>query len=582
MVDTISLTHTFRLPDELQNEALRLLAASRQTTNLVIEGLWDRLDEFKGGENQAWKQVTGMMAPPHAHGCRQWRCEAETAGRILRSQASRKAVFEQIQPVLADGLIFPSDGKRKARKNRQEMVARLDQLRADLSDDAEKKAVMLNLAEQACNFYIENGHFPHNYFEMQPVPLLKAGMLTYAGDDGGKKGQTYRYAILETHLELQLRTPDENGKWRWLEPMTMPLPEETLAFVKNSQRLCAPSLRAVDLPDGHRVAYLDIIVERAPANQPGWDHQENVLGFDWGVRKLLTVTILSPDGDQISRPHFLNTGGFDGKQARLRRQIDSLKAKRDRLPQKSARRKAVQREIDLGWNAYQQRNRALAHFCPAHFCAHYLLMLAKVYGCHAIAGEWLATLKTVGRGKYTTSRWRNWRNNTTIRSAITTLLKYKGQLAGVKLRFEQPRHTSHTCPHCGAHANTYTSPEHRAVNDWGAWLKCAACGWNGSRDYAASINIARLAVAFFKSRKENPNKKSYAGFRIDSPNIKPASYIGAGTALPFVPSDSRKKVLVSLPSRRNRNGVKNRQYFAGWAKSVTMSPILPTPPPVYI
>ena len=60
-----------------------------------------------------------------------------------------------------------------------------------------------------------------------------------------------------------------------------------------------------------------------------------MLGFDWGVRSLITVSILEkPEGDepyrQVSRPVFLDTGGIDGRQARLRREIDRLKACRER------------------------------------------------------------------------------------------------------------------------------------------------------------------------------------------------------------------------------------------------------------
>jgi len=80
------LTHTLRLPDEQQAQALRWLAFSRNTVNTVLTSLWPHLDEFSGGKHQAWKQVLSLLAAPHQNGSRQWRCEAETAGRILRAQ----------------------------------------------------------------------------------------------------------------------------------------------------------------------------------------------------------------------------------------------------------------------------------------------------------------------------------------------------------------------------------------------------------------------------------------------------------------------------------------------------------------
>src|SRR2546427_499274 len=67
-----------------------------------------------------------------------------------------------------------------------------------------------SLIEQACNFYLQNGCFPDTYEEMQGVPLLKAGLLPYAGDDGHRMGQTYRlsFDLDQKTLTLALRTPD--------------------------------------------------------------------------------------------------------------------------------------------------------------------------------------------------------------------------------------------------------------------------------------------------------------------------------------------------------------------------------------
>ncbi len=82
---TQTLSYPLRLPDTAQAEALRLLDVSREVINIVITSLWDRLDEFGTRTNTyAYKQVEAMIAPPVIHGHRQWRCEAEQAGRILR------------------------------------------------------------------------------------------------------------------------------------------------------------------------------------------------------------------------------------------------------------------------------------------------------------------------------------------------------------------------------------------------------------------------------------------------------------------------------------------------------------------
>ena len=63
-----------------------------------------------------------------------------------------------------------------------------------------------------------------------------------------------------------------------------------------------------------------------------------MLGADWGVHTLLTATAVD-NATNNRQPFFLDTGGFDGRQARTRRQIDQLKQKgatyeheRDALP----------------------------------------------------------------------------------------------------------------------------------------------------------------------------------------------------------------------------------------------------------
>ena len=85
------LTYDVRLPDEAQADALRLLDASRAMVNAALAILWPHLDEFATERSgPAWKQVGRYIASPSPHGDRQWRCESEVVGRILRAQAERK------------------------------------------------------------------------------------------------------------------------------------------------------------------------------------------------------------------------------------------------------------------------------------------------------------------------------------------------------------------------------------------------------------------------------------------------------------------------------------------------------------
>jgi putative transposase len=106
--------------------------------------------------------VEEMMAAPRKHGHRQWRCEAEQAGRILRGQAERKQQFAVILPLLEHGMILPATDKRRTGKHLKAIKQAVAELREAASDGG--SAVELqSLIEQACNFYLHNGCFPATY-----------------------------------------------------------------------------------------------------------------------------------------------------------------------------------------------------------------------------------------------------------------------------------------------------------------------------------------------------------------------------------------------------------------------------------
>ena len=431
------LTYDVRLPDEAQADALRLLDASKAIVNQALTLLWPDLDEF-GRERvgPAWKQVGKYMGSPQYHGDRQWRCESETVGRILRQQAERKKAFELVQPILSDGFIRPKTEKRPAGKNRPAIKEAVTTLQKSLEENETSFVALQNVIEQACNFFFQQDRFPASYEQLQPLPLLKVGMLTYAGDDGREKGQAYRLALdVDAGMaRFRFRYPDEAGIWHWRKVDTIiPLPD-CLKERLDDGELMAPTLREERRADGERFAVLDFIVEVEKEALPAWESVERVLGADWGVHTLLTATAVDEHNEQVGRPMFLNTGGFDGRQARTRRQIDELKKKaatseqeRDVLPPDHPKRAwfnqrlaLYRREVDRCWRKYEQRNRALAHLA-----SNVLLLLCQVHGCSLLSMESLKTLKTTGRGKGVRGRWRNYRNNATIRGEIWRLLRYK-------------------------------------------------------------------------------------------------------------------------------------------------------------
>jgi putative transposase len=558
------LSYDLRLPDEAQADALRLLDASRQVVNAALVVLWPRLDEFMGDQTgPAWKQVVAMMDSPDRHGDRQWRCEAETVGRLLRGHGERKQVFQLIRPILTDGFIHPKSEKRPAGKNRNVIKESITALQKTLAADEAAFVPLQNVVEQCCNVFLTTGVFPATYEELQPVPLLKVGMLTYAGDDGPRLGQSYRLSLdLEAGTaQLFFRFPDETGIWQWRKtPTLLALPPIVQDRLKQGGRL-APTLREHMRPDGSRIAVLDFIVQVPKAPLPDWETMERLIGFDWGVHGLITAVVLDAQGNQVSRPFFLQTGGIDGHQARTRRQIDQLKARRETFAADDPRRLFYEQQIGRCWRIYQARNRELAHLA-----ANILLLLATVFGCRLICGESLKTLKSTGRGRGVRGKWRNWRNNTTIRSEIWRILRYKSHLLGIRFRSEQPRGTSHTCPRCAQPANTYRSPrlEHRSDPiKWGRWLFCEHCSYSADRDYAAAVNIARLGVAYLTHIRAT--NKAHA-FSVTDASVKPSPYIAGGAVL-----------LLPSPTRASRSHPGGTISYPGWHSSVVLCSSYATP-----
>src|SRR5215471_10431333 len=300
------LSYNLRLPDAVQAAALRLLDVSREIINATVAALWDRLDEFGERETRyAYKQVMVMMDSPAFHGDRQWRGLAEQAGRILRGQAERKKQFSLILPLLEQGMLLPKTENKRVGKNRTAIKAALAAVREEDSDGG-SAVDRPRLIEQACNFYLKNGCFPDTYEEMQAVPVQKVGILPFAGDDGGERGQAHRL-----RLDLQgrccyvaLRAPDQVGSWStsWTEPqLRMPLPPPVLERLQAGEEL-APTLREIAEPDGTRYAVLDLMVEIPVARLPDPQRVRRVLGWDWGVRTLLTATVLDLSGKRLSPP----------------------------------------------------------------------------------------------------------------------------------------------------------------------------------------------------------------------------------------------------------------------------------------
>lgn len=155
------LTYDGRLPDEAQADALRLLDASRSVVTQALEILWPHLDAFgERAAGPAWKQVGTYIGSPQPHGDRQWRCESEVVGRLLRQQAERKKAFELVAPILSDGFIRPKTERKPAGKHRPAIKEAITTLQKSLEEDDTSFVALQNVVEQACTFFFQQDRFP--------------------------------------------------------------------------------------------------------------------------------------------------------------------------------------------------------------------------------------------------------------------------------------------------------------------------------------------------------------------------------------------------------------------------------------
>ncbi|MGB9886502.1 MAG: RNA-guided endonuclease InsQ/TnpB family protein [Moorellales bacterium] len=254
-------------------------------------------------------------------------------------------------------------------------------------------------------------------------------------------------------------------------------------------------------PDGELIALLDVKVE-VPEEEPSGDPGRG-LAVDWGLKKLVTCTVVSKEG-QLTPPFFVFWKRLKAKLFRIREDIKRLQELRDRHESGSAEWKAYNRRIAAAWQKYHRVQHALAHAVST-----VLVLLARVFGCRRIFVEWLITL----RGKKGRSRDLNWWLTTAVRGLLFRLLKYKAKLLGMRVFMVPPGGTSQVCPRCLGTGKHVISPKDKTEKDSGSWFVCPSCGWQADRDYAGSLNIARV------------------GFNL----ARPLSYMVGGAAEPFPP-----------------------------------------------
>lgn len=457
-----TLSYPIPLRCEHQEKIVRLLKLVQKVGQRRMRQAYKKeiLDALKEKGKKAYKILEPLLEVKARKKLtsRLHRGVLEVVGRTLRSINQRRELFEELKSVSED----PEKWDYRKLIKAKGVYAKAEYVK--------------NLAEQTINFKKKNEKLPEDFMELQGRPKMHNAMISYAPDDG----QAIQIAREGKSLKIKLKVPQiveagEKQKWEWIE-LKVPLPE----FLEEKKAV-SPDLRLANI-HGDWVPVLDYKVEVEVGKK---QKSKYFLTVDWGTRKLITVCVFDKEGNQVSVPIFLQFDPLLGKLLRIRKEIDSLKSKRDKLNKKSTHWYKYNREIAKRWRKFRAINKALSHLA-----ANVIVLIAQIYGCESIHVEWLKGLKSKNF-----SHLLNWIINSTVRQAIYSLVEYKAKLVGISFgKPVPPAGTSQYCPRCGAKGIHVKASDDRTPCKKGGWFVCCSCSFNADRDYVGCCNLARKVL----------------------------------------------------------------------------------------
>ena len=203
--------------------------------------------------------------------------------------------------------------------------------------------------------------------------------------------------------------------------------------------------------------YLAVVVDAPEADE--FD-AVGALGVDLGLNNLA----VDSDGDSYS--------GKDVDTVRVK--TDRLKASLQRKGTKSAKRHL--RKLSGRENRFRRNTNHIIYIISKR-------LVAKAKDTRrAIALEDLEGI----RGRTTVRKAQRRRHMSWSFFQLRFFIEYKAKLSGVPVQAVNPEYTSQMCPICGC-----VSRENRPFR---AWFQCVTCGFAGSADHIAAINIAARAT----------------------------------------------------------------------------------------
>jgi IS605 OrfB family transposase len=347
-----------------------------------------------------------------------------------------------------------------------------------------------NMRRRIGKFHDSTGSIPADFFELEPdapqlphqLPLGPSDShyhsIKWVGDD----------AVLTLKLPKVAR-PMTRRDWEDVE-LVLATPPHIQGL-----KLRAPTLRVVDAS-----VVVDLPVEHPePPTAPGG----RVLGGDWGSRRLMTATVVTPapgNGHKSfpstdGRPMFYDPSGLlarAGRQSVIAEKLHKKIAHLEKLlTQRHDPLAAEKLEVLRTEHARVSKARRDLHKDVARGCARWLLEQARAAECSVIALEDLATLEHNNLGRVNNKRVSN-----ALRGQVQTAIEEAAALAGVSLVYVKAYNTSKNCPKCAGKVKHFTAPN-SGVEGY-PWAQCPGCGHSADRDHLGATNVgirgaARLA-----------------------------------------------------------------------------------------
>lgn len=482
---SVTATHLslpLRLPDEDLPRYQRLAVLTQRVATHVLSEHWTpaHLDGISDNSHRAWKyfdesapfEQLGLYLPS-----RYRRCILQKVGETLRSHAERRTAFQSIQRIL------PPHKIRRIHRRR---------IKEELWDDGESlsSGYLDTLITHLNRYFDRHGEYPTSYFDIQECPEYDSGALPYSADDGPMSGQAVRYAydVETTTLTVELKTPDTltpgtRGDWSWSEYHLNGY--DAFHDLLNHGDLSAPGFNPAQRKTGDLYYELVFPVEVTRLEKP--DEVDRILAVDAGIRKDATAVVVNSTGEQLSKPYFIRFTDRS-KMRRLHRERTLLN---NRLAALRRQGRAHTDDFAHVHSEYERVNSKIQHKRKqlTHDIANQIVALGLVYDVDAIVHENLRSLTPpVGEGEL------SWELSSWARRDITDNIEYRAECVGLHVKRVFPAYTSRTCPRCGSTGHTTKSPAHDAEVWWGGHFRCdnARCGFEGDRDYAGALNVARV------------------------------------------------------------------------------------------